>query len=124
MFDSTLGPGPGLGVDGVPAFYYSIAAGGTQASWTVNLSNPAPSSGVTVSLQSSDTRWATVPATVTIPSGATKPASPFLVSKGSESFGGLATITATIGAGSRSNAIDSTDSLDFPQLEAPLFLLR
>jgi hypothetical protein len=45
-------------------------ATGSVATWTVTLNAPAPSSGVTVNLQSSNPSAATVPATVTVPGGA------------------------------------------------------
>ena len=97
----------------------SIPSGSNSEQWTVNISNAAPSSGVVVSLQSSDTRWASVPATVTIPSGLTSVG--FQLSRGSQSFGvpTPTTITATIGTGSRNNSIITINSADFPQINAP-----
>jgi hypothetical protein len=79
--------------------------------WTVNISNAAPGAGVVVSLQSSDTRLATVPASVTIPSG--QKSATFQVSRGSQLFGSTSpvTITATLGPGfSKSNSIVTFDS--------------
>ena len=45
--------------------------GGDPSTGTVTLGSPAPAGGVQVALTSSDTRWATVPASVTVPAGAT-----------------------------------------------------
>lgn len=99
----------------------SLPTGSSSDQWTVYISNTAPSSGVVVSLQSSDTRWASVPATVTVPSGAKS--ATFQVSRGSQSWGAPATVTATIGVGSKTNSIITINSADFPQLAAPAGLL-
>ena len=99
----------------------SIPVGSNSDQWTVFISNAAPSSGVVVSLHSSDTRWASVPATVKVPSGAKSVG--FQVSRGSQSWGAPATITATVGFGSKTNSIITTNSADFPQLAAPAGLL-
>ncbi|MEY2400307.1 MAG: hypothetical protein QOJ08_418, partial [Ilumatobacteraceae bacterium] len=48
----------------------STVSGGNPSTGTVTLVSPAPAGGVTVALSSHDTRWATVPATVTVPAGA------------------------------------------------------
>lgn len=102
-----------------------MPTGATSDQWTVNISNTAPSSGVVIGLQSSDTRWATVPATVTVPFGATSVT--FQVSRGSQSWGSLANITATVGltagAPSKSNSIITINSAKFPQIIPPLSLL-
>jgi hypothetical protein len=45
--------------------------GGTSFAGTVTLSAPAPSGGATVTSSSGDTAVATVPASVTVPAGAT-----------------------------------------------------
>jgi hypothetical protein len=48
----------------------NVAAGGTSQ-LTVNLSAPAPAGGAVLQLESNDPQLATVPATVTVPAGAT-----------------------------------------------------
>ncbi|HET8655714.1 MAG TPA: hypothetical protein VFL93_09395 [Longimicrobiaceae bacterium] len=48
-----------------------VVKGGTTATGTVTLNGPAPDGGATVALSSSDTLLATVPASVTVPAGAT-----------------------------------------------------
>jgi hypothetical protein len=45
--------------------------GGAQTTITVNLTQPAPSGGITVQLQSSDASIASLPSTLTVPAGAT-----------------------------------------------------
>ncbi len=47
----------------------SSVVGGTNTTGTVTIDQPAPAGGVTVYLNSSNTSWATVPETVTIPEG-------------------------------------------------------
>ncbi len=47
-----------------------VAIGQTRT-LTITLSNPAPAGGLTISLQSSDTAIATVPASINVPAGAT-----------------------------------------------------
>ena len=47
-----------------------VAIGQTRT-LTITLSNPAPAGGLTISLQSSDTNIATVPASINVPAGAT-----------------------------------------------------
>jgi len=52
---------------------------GTVATWTVTLSNPAPAGGTVVTLASSGTNVATVPASITVPAGATSTTFPVSV---------------------------------------------
>jgi hypothetical protein len=70
------------------------AANGASATWSLALSNVAPSGGVVVNLQSSNTAVATVPATVIVPASATT--ATFDVSVGSNVGSGSATITASL----------------------------
>jgi hypothetical protein len=53
------------------AFNPDPAVGSGGSTGTVTLGGPAPAGGTVVSLSSSDTRWVRVPATVTVPAGAT-----------------------------------------------------
>lgn len=75
-----------------------VAPANTTAPWAVGLNGPAPVGGLTVSLASSNTSIATVPATVTVPAGASF--ANFNVTAGPP--GGQATITATVGSSSMS----------------------
>jgi uncharacterized delta-60 repeat protein len=69
----------------------------------ITLSGPAPAGGISVSLRSSETRKATVPATVTIPEGATS--ATFTITTLTGDLGGgdnKVTISATLGGVTRS----------------------
>lgn len=73
---------------------------------TVILSGPAPAGGVSVTLRSSDTRKATVPATVTVPEGATS--ANFVITTLTGNLGGgdnKVTISATLGSVTRSGTL-------------------
>jgi uncharacterized delta-60 repeat protein len=73
---------------------------------TVILSGAAPAGGVTVTLRSSDTKKATVPATVTVPEGATS--ATFVITTLTGSLGGgenKVTISATLGGVTRSGTL-------------------
>jgi len=76
----------------------SVVAGSTSTG-TVSLSGAAPSGGAEVSLSSSDTAVATVPANVTIASGAT--AATFTASVLNAAAGATSTITASYAGDSR-----------------------
>jgi hypothetical protein len=70
---------------------------------TVILSSAAPAGGVSVTLRSSDTKKATVPASVTVPEGATS--ATFIIKTLTGSLGGgdnKVTISATLGGTTRS----------------------
>ncbi|HET6978798.1 MAG TPA: hypothetical protein VFI24_20870 [Pyrinomonadaceae bacterium] len=70
---------------------------------TITLSGAAPAGGVTVTLHSSDTKKATVPASVTVPEGATS--ATFAIKTLTGSLGGgenRVTISATLGSVTRS----------------------
>ena len=69
--------------------------GGANASGVVTLTGAAPASGVTVVLASSNTRAATVPASLTIPAGATSGA--FTISSVAQVASSNAQITASYG---------------------------
>jgi uncharacterized delta-60 repeat protein len=65
---------------------------------TVTLSGPAPAGGLSVTLRSSETRKATVPATITVPEGATS--ATFIITTLTGDLGGgdnRVTISATLG---------------------------
>src|SRR5262249_54602428 len=71
---------------------------------TVTLSGPAPAGGVSVSLRSSETRKATVPAAITIPEGSTT--GTFIIKTLSDKLGGgenRVTISATLGVTQSAN---------------------
>jgi len=72
--------------------------------WTVVLSNVAPSQGVVVNLQSSDLKSVTVPTTVTVPSG--KSSVTFSATRGLWQ-GGPAKITASLVNSSKTNTIST-----------------
>jgi RHS repeat-associated protein len=76
----------------------SVASGAT-ATGTVSLTGPAAAGGAEVSLSSSDTSVATVPASVTVPADATS--ATFTVSASSVATQSTATLTATHGSVSR-----------------------
>ena len=60
---------PAGGLSGL-SFNPTTAVGSGGSTGTVTLGGPAPSGGTVVTLTSSDTRWVVVPATVTVPAGA------------------------------------------------------
>jgi hypothetical protein len=76
----------------------AVADAGTTVEWTVSVTSPAPSSGVVVGLQSSKTSVATVPATVTVPSG--QSSATFLVTSVDPT--GQTLITGSVGSSSQS----------------------
>jgi hypothetical protein len=76
--------------------------GGTAATATVTLDDPAPEGGVTLSL-SSDNATAAVPSTLTVPAGMR--IQPFLVTTAAVANATNATITATMGSVSVSAAL-------------------
>lgn len=47
----------------------TVIGGQQNSTGTITLAGPAPAGGVTLALSSHDTRWATVPASVTVPAG-------------------------------------------------------
>jgi probable HAF family extracellular repeat protein len=77
----------------------SSVRGGNSVTATVRLSAAAPSGGVAVALSSSDTSVATVPASVTVPAGATS--ATFTVSTRSVSSDRTVTISASYGGVTR-----------------------
>jgi hypothetical protein len=70
-----------------------VPASGSTATWTVALNGVAPSGGVAVNLSSSRTATATVPASVTIPTGASSATFPVTLV---DPNGGVSTITASL----------------------------
>lgn len=71
----------------------SSVRGGSSVTGTVRLTAPAPTGGAVVTLASSDTTTATVPATVTVPEGATSKT--FTISTSTVSSDRTVTISAT-----------------------------
>jgi hypothetical protein len=80
--------------------------GGSSSTGTVTLTAAAPTGGLVVSLTSSNTALATVPASLTVPAGATS--ATFNVATASVSATAAATITATGGGASRSASLTVT----------------
>lgn len=74
----------------------SVVGGQANATGTVTVLRPAGAGGLTVALSSSDTSVATVPATVTIPSGQTS--ANFTITTKSQVTNKDVTITATLGS--------------------------
>jgi hypothetical protein len=77
----------------------SVTGGSGGSTATVALTSAAPTGGASVSLSSSNTAAATVPATVTVPAGATS--ATFAVTSRSVTSNTTSTITASYGAVSR-----------------------
>ncbi|HEY3161196.1 MAG TPA: hypothetical protein VGJ78_19660 [Vicinamibacterales bacterium] len=73
----------------------TTVTGGTSSQGTVTLSGPAPSGGSVVTLSSSNTAVATVPASVTVAAGSTSQT--FTVTTATVSAATSATITGTLG---------------------------
>jgi len=73
----------------------TTVVGGTPSTGTVTLSGPAPAAGIAVALTSSNTKVARVPASVTIPAGAT--AQTFTVTTYATRRSASPAITATYG---------------------------
>jgi len=80
--------------------------GGTAATGTVTLSGPAPAGGLVVSLSSGNTAVARVPASVTVPAGATSVN--FTVTTTAVTANTVVTLTATAGGVTRSAALTVT----------------
>jgi hypothetical protein len=72
----------------------SSVAGGSNTTGTITIDQNAPAGGISVNLSSSNTDWATVPATVTIPEG--KASATFTISTQTVSGNSVATITASL----------------------------
>jgi hypothetical protein len=88
---SSLGVNPGL------------VQGGQPATGTVSLTAPAPAGGATVTLSSSNTAVATVPASVTVAAGATSAG--FTIATSSVTASVSVTVTASSGGVTRSAAL-------------------
>jgi len=87
----------------------ATVVGGNNATGTITLSAAAPTGGVVVTLTSSDVRKATVPASVTVPAGATTVN--FTITTLTGQLGGgqnPVTITATLGGAGRSATLNIT----------------
>ncbi len=82
--------------------------GGSVAAGTATLTGPAPSGGVVVTLTSSNTSAATVPASVTVPAGAS--AGLFTVTTLAVGSTATSTITATYSGTSRTTTLTVTSS--------------
>jgi hypothetical protein len=113
-----FGTGPSVSSLGLsPA---SVTGGGSSTG-TVTLTSAAPSGGAAVTLSSSDTAVATVPASVTVPAGATS--ATFTVTSKTVTATSSATISATYGAATRtavltvSPATTSTDKVAIQKAE-------
>jgi hypothetical protein len=84
----------------------SVVGGSANAQGTATLSAAAPSGGATVTLSSSNTSAATVPASITIPSGATT--GTFTVSSRAVTVSTAVTLSGTFGGVTRSAAVTVT----------------
>jgi hypothetical protein len=89
----------------------TTTVGGTKLTGTVTLSAAAPTAGTTVSLSSSNTSAATVPATVTVATGSTG-ASFTVTTYAAQSTNVSAGISATLGAVTKSVVVTITPSPD------------
>jgi hypothetical protein len=92
----------------------SLGVGGSPGTLTINLSGQAPPSGLIATLSSSDSSKASVPATLSIPAGATTAS--FQVTPGNAPGSGI-TITATIpnvGTGTASVTVTQQSGLIVP----------
>jgi hypothetical protein len=87
---------PGSAASGLFAWYVAaLPAPATGATWTVSLNGPAPRGGLLIGLSSSDATVATVPGSVTIPTGKTSATFPVSLTAGGA--GGKTVITAIFG---------------------------
>jgi trimeric autotransporter adhesin len=102
---SGTGGGGSGGTDSLTVAPTSVTAGST-ARGTVSLASVAPSSGQTVSLSSSNVAVASVPATVSVPAGATTAS--FTVTTASVSSTSSVTLVATIGGAARTASLQVT----------------
>jgi hypothetical protein len=80
--------------------------GGSTSTGTVNLTGVAPTGGTVVSLTSSDTAVATVPASVTVPAGSTS--APFAIDALFVSSSSTTSISASVGASTQSATLTVT----------------
>ena len=114
---ATLTVNPGSGGDGTLASLAlnpTSVVGGVSSQGTITLSGPAPSGGAVVTLSSSNTNVATVPASVTVAAGSASAA--FTVTTRSVSSSTTVTITAARGGVTR------TAGLTVTRLAAPTLL--
>jgi glucose/arabinose dehydrogenase len=81
----------------------SSVVGGSGSTGTVTLSGPAPPSGATVSLSSSNPAVASVPANVLVPAGSTS--ATFPISTAGVGISTTVTLTASYGTGSTSGGV-------------------
>ena len=72
----------------------SSVVGGDNTTGTITIDQNAPAGGITVSLSSSNSDWATVPATITIPEG--KASTTFTIATKPVAGNSVATITANL----------------------------
>lgn len=98
----TLTPAPGTGLTSLSFSPASVVSGKTSVG-TVTLSNPAPTGGLSVSLFSSDTSVASVPASVTVAAGTTS--ATFTLTSVPVAATSTATINATAGVVSQQATI-------------------
>jgi hypothetical protein len=84
----------------------ATVAGGSRSQGTVGLANPAPSGGAVVTLSSSNTSAATVPASVTVPAGSST--ATFTIGTNSVTASTPVTVTAAAGGQTRSASLTIT----------------
>jgi trimeric autotransporter adhesin len=100
-----VNPATAVTVSGVSLNPTSVT-GGNSSQGTVTLTGPAPSGGLVVTLASGNTAVATVPASVTVPAGATS--ATFPVTTRAVAANTAVTITATAGGVSRQAVLTVT----------------
>ena len=98
-------PQPGGSLDSLTLSPSTVQTGTTSSSATLTFTAPTPTGGATVSLASSDTSIATVPATVTVPANVTTGAFPVTINA---SAVGTATISGTYNGVTRSAVLTVT----------------
>lgn len=98
-------PQPGGALDTLTLSPATVQTGTTSTSATLTFTAPTPTGGATVSLASSNTAIAMVPASVTVPANVTTGAFPVSISP---SANGTATITATYNGVTRSAVLTVT----------------
>ena len=97
------GPSGGTTASALSLSPTSVTGGSQHSTGTVTLSAPAPTGGASVTLSSSNTAAATVPATVTVPAGATS--ATFAATSKTVTATTSTTITATYGGVARTASL-------------------
>ena len=96
----------------------STVTGGQSSTGTVTLASPAPAGGVSVALSSHDTRWATVPASVTVPEGSSSTTFTVTTNSNNSGEGQFSIIKALAGGITRQQTINVNPAPPGPQLSS------